>query len=335
MKFLIAGLGSIGRRHLNNLTALGERDILLYRSHQSTLLDEELSGFHIETDLAAALAHKPDAVIVSNPTAHHLDVAIPAAQAGCHLLIEKPVSHTWDRVEELQSAVEQSGSQVLLGFQFRFHPGLLRISNLLAEESIGRPLSVRAHWGEYLPDWHPWEDYQKSYSARAEMGGGVILTLCHPLDYLYWLLGDIAALWAWAGQLGELELDVEDNAEIGMRFENGVIGSVHLDYLQRPPTHHLEIIGTLGTLRWDNDDGAVRLYQAEVGQWETFPTPEDFERNQLFLDEMSHFLEIIRGNAQPVCTLAEGLVALELALAAQRSAQSGQVQYREVTKDVS
>ena len=92
MKFLIAGFGSIGRRHLRNLQALGERDILLYRSHHSTLPDEEIAGLPVETDLKAALAHHPDAVIISNPTALHLDVAIPAAQAGCAILLEKPIA---------------------------------------------------------------------------------------------------------------------------------------------------------------------------------------------------------------------------------------------------
>src|SRR3990170_4702715 len=90
-KFLIAGLGSIGRRHLRNLNALGENDVVLLRSHRSTLPDEELAGFAIETDLAQALEkHRPAAVIVSNPTALHLDIAIPAAEAGCTLLLEKP-----------------------------------------------------------------------------------------------------------------------------------------------------------------------------------------------------------------------------------------------------
>ena len=85
MRFLIAGFGSIGRRHFRNLLALGERDILLYRTRRSTLPDDELQGFTVETDLQAALAHRPDAVIIANPTALHLDVAIPAAKAGCSI----------------------------------------------------------------------------------------------------------------------------------------------------------------------------------------------------------------------------------------------------------
>ena len=111
MKFLIAGFGSIGRRHLRNLMALGEKDILLYRTGQSTLADDELQGLVVETDLKKALAHKPDAVIIANPTACHLDVAIPAAKQGAHLLIEKPVSHSLDRLDELKRIVKKSGSR--------------------------------------------------------------------------------------------------------------------------------------------------------------------------------------------------------------------------------
>jgi predicted dehydrogenase len=179
MKILIAGLGSIGRRHLRNLQALGVQlpNILLYRTGRSTLPDEELAGFQVETDLAIALAHKPSAVIVSNPTALHMDVAIPAAQAGCHLLIEKPISHSDQRVDELLAAVQKSGSRVLVGYHFRHHPGLQQVKSLLEQHEIGRPLSFHAHWGEYLPGWHPWEDYRQGYSARNTLGGGVILTL--------------------------------------------------------------------------------------------------------------------------------------------------------------
>jgi len=98
MIFLIAGFGSIGRRHFRNLRSLGERNILFYRTGLSQLAGEELGGFTVEDDLGAALAHKPDAVIVANPTALHLDVAIPAAKAGCHLLLEKPLSHSLERI---------------------------------------------------------------------------------------------------------------------------------------------------------------------------------------------------------------------------------------------
>lgn len=313
MKFLIAGLGSIGRRHLRNLLALGERDILLYRTGRATLPDDELADFPVETDLHAALAHKPDAVIVSNPTALHLDVAIPAAEAGCHLLIEKPISHSLEGVGQLQETVTRTGARVLIGFQFRFHPSLRAVSDLLARGELGTPISVRAHWGEYLPGWHPWEDHRAGYAARPDLGGGVVLTLCHPFDYLRMLLGEVAAIWGAVSRQG-LGLPVEDTAEIGLRFANGALGSVHLDFVQRPPKHTLEIISTKGTIYWDNAEGGVQVFRAGTAAWELIPAPAGFERNTMFLEEMRHFIGVVRGEKEPVCSLDDGVKALGLCL---------------------
>ncbi|NJD59738.1 MAG: hypothetical protein C3F13_17480 [Anaerolineales bacterium] len=319
MRYLIAGFGSIGRRHFRNLLTLDERDIVIYHTHHSTLPDDELQGFPVESDLRAALAHQPNAVIIANPTAMHLEVAIPAAQYGCHLLIEKPISHSLARLDNLEQAVQDNHCQVLVGFQFRFHPGLRTMKKLLDEGTIGIPLSVRASWGEYLPGWHPWEDHTQGYAARAELGGGVVLTLSHPLDYLSWLLGEVASVFAFTSRQG-LQLPVEDSAEIALRFKNGTIGSLHLDYLQRPASHTLEIIGSLGTLRWDNADGIVRMGKVTMNNnavaTQEFYPPEGFERNSMFLDELRNFQDMIHGRAQPLCTLKDGKVALRLALAA-------------------
>jgi predicted dehydrogenase len=325
MKFLIAGFGSIGRRHFRNLLALGQGDILFLRSNRSTLPEDEIADFPVEFDLSSALDHNPDAVIVSNPTALHLDVAIPAAEAGCHLFLEKPISHSMAGVDQLRAALKRGGGRSLVGFQFRFHPGLEKISQLLSAGAIGKPLSARAHWGEYLPDWHPWEDYRQGYSARKDLGGGVVLTLCHPLDYLRWLLGRVKDLWAFTGQISELELQVEDHAEIGLRFASGALASVHLDYNQRPPCHHLVIAGTQGTVRWDSADGAVHVYSASTGTWQVYPAPEGFKRNDMFRDQMAHFLAVVRGDQTPRCTLEDGIWALKLALATHEASRLGQV----------
>ena len=211
MRFAIVGLGSIGRRHLRNLLQLGQRDIILVRTFRSTLPEEELRGFPAVRSLQSALEMGVDAVIVSNPTAMHMATALEAARAGVHLFLEKPISHTWEGVEALRDLVQARGLKVLVGFQFRFHPTLRRVREWIAEGGIGRPLFFRAHWGEYLPDWHPWEDYRQSYAARADLGGGVVRTLCHPLDYARFLLGDARVAWAYTAGVSDLELeDVED-----------------------------------------------------------------------------------------------------------------------------
>ncbi len=325
MRFLIAGHGSIGRRHLRNLLALGEKDIVMLRSGKSTLPPGESAEFASETDLTRALDHKPDAVIVSNPTALHLDVAIPAARAGCHILLEKPVSHSMHRVNELVDAARTSGARVCVGFQYRFHPGLQKAKEWIDQGALGRPIAAHAHYGDYLPGWHPWEDYRKSYSARPELGGGVILTLCHPLDYLRWLLGEVESVWATSANLGSLGIDTDDTADIGMLFSNGAVAGVHLDYIQQPPSHTVEIVGTEASIHWDQADGIAKLDRGAADLGKPQRSPAGSDRAEMFVAEMKHFIQVCRGETEPSCPLSEGVASLQLTLAADRAARQAKM----------
>lgn len=340
MKFLIVGLGSVGRRHMRNLIAIGERDIVLLRTRKATLPDNELTGYLVETDMLESLKrHKPDAVIVANPTSLHLETALSAAEAGCHILLEKPISGSTEGLGQLESAVQKSGSKVLVAFQFRFHPGLIRAKQLISSGELGRIISAHVHFGEYLPAWHPWEDYRQSYAARSDLGGGVVLTQCHSLDYLPWLVGKVKSVWGFTGTLSDLEVDVEDTAEIGLRFESGALGHLHLDFNQQPPVHRFEIVGTKGTLKWDLSDGAVRIYRASAeslaistgrdikagGEWQTYPLAEGWERNVMFFEQMKHFVDVVKGNAEPICTLEDGVRVQRLVEAIHQSNSMGRV----------
>jgi predicted dehydrogenase len=317
---LIAGLGSIGQRHLNNLYNLGYQDIILYRTGNSTLENAFLQSFPVYYDLDDALANKPDAVIISNPTSFHVPVALKAGKAGCHLFIEKPVSHSFDGLHDLIRVVEATGIKVFVGFQFRFHPSLKKIKSWLEQGLIGRVLTVVARWGEYLPGWHPWEDYRSSYSARRDLGGGVLLTLCHPFDYLRWLLGDVRTVSGMSEKVSSLTMDTEDVGMVTMKFESGAVGFVYVDYFQRPPQHNLSIIGEQGRINWDNESGDTILALNDSDyQWK-HDTPEKFERNNMFLDEMIHFMDCVTNGTQPECTLDDGVKALEIVLAAKQSA---------------
>jgi predicted dehydrogenase len=323
MKILIVGLGSVGRRHLANLVALGQTDLVLLRSGKSTLPDEELRAFPVVTDISAAVRLKPEAAVIATPTALHLQAAIPLARAGCHLLLEKPVSHTMEGISDLREAVRTGGGQVIVAFQYRHHPGLLTIRRWLADGAIGRPLIARAHYGDYLPGWHPWEDYRKSYSARADLGGGAVLTLSHPLDYLLWLLGDVTQVTAATSAEAGMGIDIEDSAEAILRFAGGTLGGVHLNYVQQPASHHLTILGTAGTLIWDQSDGAARLYRARAGTWDVAEVPAGYERNEMFVAEAKHFLDAVAGKVSAEPTLADGIRALALGLAILESARLG------------
>ena len=322
MKIMIAGLGSIGRRHCRNLLALGQDDIILFRTHKSTIENEneEFGSLPTETDLVRALAHKPNAVIIANPTALHLDVALAAANAGCHLLIEKPISHSLEGVENLGKIVHENKVRVLVGFQFRFHKRLRAVKQWLQAGIIGKTLEIRAHYGDYLPAWHPWEDYRNSYSARADLGGGVVFTLSHPLDYCRWLMGEVSSLWAFTVYKHSLDIEVDEMAEIGLRFKNGALGSIHLNYSQRPSVHKIEIVGSDGIITWSYEKDEAVCNRLSAQEMVVRGDEQDI-RNPMFLAEMKHFLALVNGEEESCCTLYDGIRALELALAVHTSSQ--------------
>ena len=122
ISFLIIGLGSIGKRHLRNLAALGIENITVLRRKEQFPTDDDLPQFEIETDLSQVLRKKPTAVIIASPTALHIEQAIVAAKAGCHILMEKPISHSINKVNDLLKIVKQQGIIFQTAFQFRFHP---------------------------------------------------------------------------------------------------------------------------------------------------------------------------------------------------------------------
>jgi predicted dehydrogenase len=339
MKVLIAGLGGIGQRHVRNLrTLLGtEVEILAYRVRKlDRVLTEKFEieeGITVEgkykikgfADLDLALEQQPDAALICNPTSLHLPVALAAAKAGCHLFVEKPLSHKYDDVDELISTVEGQKLIALVGHQMRFHPALLRLRSLLGCKNIGRVLAVNVEVGEYLPGWHPLEDYRAMYASRADLGGGVILSQIHELDYLYWLFGVPSRVFALGGHLSSLEIDVEDTASILMEFNvdgRNVPVHVHQDYLQRPPSRTCRVIGDAGKIIVDFNVPSLQVFDVR-GQLAEGQEFDGFQRNQMFLDEMKHFLACIAGKDEPVVNLRDGAQSLRMALAAKESLQTG------------
>lgn len=333
MKILLTGLGSVGQRHARNLRALlGDRvELLAYRARgggmvppgDSPATPEAELGIRRVATLEAGLAERPDAVFVTNPTALHLAVARAAVEAGCHVFIEKPLADAWDGVEDLLAAVDRKGVVAAVGYQLRFHPGLTRLRELLDAGAIGRPLAARLEFGEYLPAWHPWEDYREGYAARRELGGGVLLTQIHDIDYACWLFGTPARVSAVGGHLSDLDVDVEDL--VCATLECGRDGRVfpvelRLDYVQRPPVRHCAVLGDNGRVSLDLTAGTLactdvsgRVISVDVG------TP----RNQLFVDEVRHFLDCVAGRARPVVDARAGAESLRVALAARASMRRG------------
>ncbi len=323
-RFLVVGCGSIGRRHIANLQILKAGEILACEP-QAERRAEIASRFGIESveSMEAAWDWRPTVALITTPTHAHLDPALAAAKRGCHLFIEKPLADRLEGTEDLLRSVKERNLVSLVGCNLRFHPGLRVVKRLLDDNVPGKVCSARVEVGQYLPDWHPQEDYRRNYSARQAQGGGIILDAIHELDYIRWLLGEVGAVCCFAGRLSRLEIDTEDTAAILLRFRNGAIGEVHMDYVQRAYRRTCQIIGDEGTIVWDYGAGRVSWFTARTGKWTAEEDPPGWEPNRMYVDEMRHFLECLEGRQTSALDCAEARRVLAIALAAKESNQAG------------
>ena len=326
LRFFVIGCGSIGKRHMRNLQLLNAGEIFVYDEEVSRR-HEVMEKFHVEgvKNLEEGWDRSPNVAFITAPTSLHIPLALEAARHGCHLFIEKPLS---DRLApqllQLLDIVKERNLITLVGCNMRFHPVLVKVKRLLEEQAIGQVVAARLEVGQYLPDWHPWEDYRKGYSARKDLGGGVILDAIHEIDYIRWMFGDIASVACLSGKLSHLETDTEDTAALLLQFTNGTIGEVHLDYVQRTASRTGHIIGDEGTIRWDVIGGEVHWYSTRTGHWETFQNSKDWDPNQIYIEEMKHFLRCLEGSETPAQDVFEATEVLKIALAAKRSSETRQ-----------
>ena len=289
--FLICGLGSIGTRHLKNISSLGYKDIVLVREKNQILSKFNLK-YPIYNSITEALKEKPDVSLICNPSSMHVPYAIACANQSSHVLVEKPLSNSLVRVQELKEICKRRGLVCMVGYMMRYHPLIKMIKSFIESGKIGELIYLKSHWGEYLPDWHPWEDYRESYASNSDMGGGPALTLSHDIDLILWLVGnEIKEVKRLDNCASNLQLSTEHGADFLFSFENNVTASAHLDFFQKPPERYLKIIGTEGTLSFNYYKNEL-WYSGHDGDHEVF-NEVNFDRNQLFMSELNDFIETI------------------------------------------
>ena len=210
-----------------------------------------------------------------------------------------------------------------MGCNLRFHESIVTIKKLIDKKSIGRIISVQAESGSYLPDWHPDEDYKKNYSARKDLGGGVVLTCIHELDYLYWFFGNVKRIFSLTGQYGNLHITSEDLSAIIMQFQNGIIAELHLDYLQKPPIRRCKLLGTKGKIYWDSDSNTVKLFDMKKNRWIQKSKIKKYDRNSMYKSEILYFIDCIKKRRKTINPIEQGIKTMEIALAVKKSSKLG------------
>lgn len=320
MKFLIIGGGSIGKRHLNNLLSLSQKVAVVEPIKPRADEIEKKYKVKVYLKLNEALTEEYNAAIICNPNIYHIPTAIRVVQKGIHLFIEKPLSHNLDGVSNLLRLVKKNRLYVFMGSNFKFHPSFILMKKLLDDKAIGKILSFTIIAGQYLPDWHPWEDYRKGYSANRSLGGGVLLD-SHEFDYIQWFLGPIKRIACFTGKYSELKVDTEDIAEAIVEVKDKVVGNIHVDYIQQPYRRIYYFYGDEGAMEWSQRERKVLLYKAKDKRWQYFEEEKNYDSNQMYLEEMKHFLRVLNGKESSITDMNTALQVLKVIQAAKESSK--------------
>tara|TARA_B100000767_G_C19772645_1_gene540878 strand:- start:3569 stop:4615 length:1047 start_codon:yes stop_codon:yes gene_type:complete len=343
MKALFIGLGSIGQRHLRNLIALnpnieisavrGKNSKNLVFSKNNKILKNSnlVTKYNITefSNLSKALKHHFDIIFITNPSSLHFKIAKQAIASGAYIFIEKPAVDNEKDFFELEALEKSYQGKIFVGYQYRFHPVIKKSSYLIRNNLLGNIVSARFKNGEYLPDWHPYEDYRQSYAASKKLGGGTLLTQIHDLDYSTLLLGAPIELFAVGGKNSSLEVDVEDSIQILMntKIKNKKIPiSISLNYVEKPPERTFEVIGDKGKILCDLNKNTIHWHShTKKNKKSKFSFPA-FKRNDMFLDEMKAFLSFASGNKKIGISLKDSEMSLKIVFLAKKSMKSGNTQ---------
>ncbi len=303
---LFVGLGSIGTRHLQNLTALCQKRGLplqadALRSDAARPLrpgaaDLLRAQFTDLTDPAARPFY--DLVFITNPTALHAQALTAVRGKAGALFLEKPI---FDDPALDPAAFIDPGQKAYVAAPMRWCGTMLALKKALP--TLGRPYCARVLCSSYLPEWRPGVDYRTVYSAHRDLGGGVAIDLIHEWDYLVDLFGPPAEAHCLRGTYSELEIDSDDIALYIARWPR-MAGEVHLDYFGRGYRRTLELFFADGSLLADFGAGTLTLPNGSVQRYEE-PVNRRYER------EMEYFLEYALGpggdSVNPPATAAQVL----------------------------
>ncbi|HLD69905.1 MAG TPA: Gfo/Idh/MocA family oxidoreductase [Candidatus Omnitrophota bacterium] len=226
MKVLFFGLGSIGQRHATLIKKNFDYELYAFRSGQGPKNGLGLKELHRWDEVERI---RPDVAFITNPTALHIKTAIQCAKRRMHLFIEKPIDAATKDLNRLKQIVKKNKLSTYVAYCLRFHPVILELKKILA----GTPIyHMRIQATSFLYRWRKGSDPKKSYSARAKMGGGVILDLSHELDYIEFILGEIQSMKGDFDRRSDVTVDSEDYADFLIQTKKAPV-NLHLNFMSQ------------------------------------------------------------------------------------------------------
>lgn len=265
-----------------------------------------------------------DAVSVCSPNKFHAAHTVAALKAGCHVLCEKPMALTLREADRMNAAAKAARKKLMIAFSNRLIKGPMRCKELIKQKAIGKPFMIRvrfAHGGPY-PGWAKSDWF---YQPTIAAGGAMFDMGIHAIDLSLWLLGPAKTVMAKADTLVK-KIPVDDNAVILMELGDRAMGYIEVGWSSKPGFTGLEIYGTEGSLICDYNRGLQLCRgRASAGKdseikWEMIE-PKAGEGG--WVDEIDHWIDVVRGKKKLEMDGAAGRAALEVALAAYKSSDTG------------
>lgn len=315
---LVVGFGSAGRRHAHNLSKRGAKiSFVDSRSDRLTPPAGLNFGAGFNTIEQALAAGKYAAAVIATPTSFHVEQTEVLLAAGCHILLEKPVSLDAASAERLLKAEMKHARPILLGYTWRWWNALKELRSRVQSGVIGKPLRADLIMASHLEDWHPGEPLSEFFMSNAALGGGALLDESHWVDQMLWMFGPPDEISANVDRISALPIDSDDHVELNAFYESGLRVRIHLDLYTRPTERLIAIFGDRGALRWSFDRNSVEECHGAEAVWDA--TKFTGERNDMFDAAAAEFIEVCAGRTKPSCTLSEGLVVMRIIGAARQS----------------
>ena len=310
-KAVVVGLGSIALRHRRNLKLLFPEVLIIAVPASGRVSNQNVEfADQIILTLEEAIKEKVDLAIIASPAPFHLIHTKLLLLAGIPSLIEKPVTSNLQDAQELIRIHNETGTPTAVGYCLRYMPSSIKMKELLGQNIIGNIYNAFVSVGQYLPDWRPSKDYKNSVSAKKSLGGGALLELSHEIDYIQWLLGSMEVQYAQLRSSSELNLEVEELADVVLVSDVGTVCNIHLDFLQKKASRTCSFIGEKGRLDWNLPSNTIKLHTREGGVC-LFSEP-DWDSNQMYLSLLTDFLDLVAGRENSSIDLEQATKTIEL-----------------------
>jgi predicted dehydrogenase len=319
---LIIGVGSIGHRHLRCFQQTGRVQIAICETN-AALSQQIAAQYGIEktyASLDAAMADRFDAAVVTTPAHLHVAMGTRLADAGIHVLIEKPLSTTLDGIDRMVSTVEKRQVVAGVAYVLRANPVVKALRDAIVSRRFGEPVEYVYSGGQHFPFYRP--AYRDIYYRDRATGGGAIQdALTHMINAAEWIIGPADRVLADAAHQVLEGVEVEDTVHLVSRH-GPVMASFALNQHQAPNESTITVVCRGGTVRGEMHTNRWRWTTKPEEPWhdECF---QPLERDSLFIRQAEAFLDALDGRGQPLCSLADGIQTLRVNLAALASCERG------------